>query len=249
MPTLHSAQKLDTLLPHGLSRWLVLDRLPDTLQRLYELEEMPAYVPLYVRTRLARNLAQSPLLVAANDPRSALWQTFVEGYGESPLRGVIITSHAPQTEVAAHLRTRLEVRFYGQRRGLLRFYDPWIAAHLFSPPGTGNAWLGPLERVVWHGGTFEQRAEAGSQWYAFATAEPEAAVSSLASPQSEDSAPALSPDQEAAMERFAMRWPLWRQRIEHHALDEHSQAHAQHFINACREEERYPPGNHQGNKR
>jgi|GEM_PF-3349865 len=236
MPVLHQAQALDSLLPSALSRWLVLDRLPDTLKRLYDLEEMPVYVPLYARTRFAGSLAQSPLLVSVSDPLAPLWQAFVEGQGESPLRGVIITSHAPQAEVVAHLRARLEIRFYGQRQGLLRFYDPWIAAHLFSSAAASRHWLGPLERVVWHGGTFEQRAEAGSQWYAFAAAEPDAPAPSLAM-LPDDKPLALAPEQEAAMERYAMRWPLWRQQVERHGLDENVQVHAQRFVSACLEAE------------
>lgn len=237
MPTLHQAAELDVLLPHDLSRWLVLDRLPDTLKWLYDLEDVPTYVPLYARTRFSDCLEQSPLLVSVSGEHSSLWQHFIEGRGEAPLRGVIITSQASQTEVVAHLRKRLETRFYGQRRGLLRFYDPWIAAHLFSSAAASRHWLGPLERVVWHGGTFEQRAEAGRQWYAFATTEPVAPVPSLAT-LSEDMPLALAPEQEAAMERYAIRWPLWRQRVERHGLCEDSQPHARRFVSACEEAER-----------
>ncbi|EPC00636.1 hypothetical protein L861_12650 [Litchfieldella anticariensis FP35 = DSM 16096] len=234
MPTLYHAPELAPLLSGDLPCWLVLDRLPDTLKRLYELEEAPQYVPLYARTRYADCLAQSPLLVRVSDALPPLWQTFVNGHGEAPLRGVIVTSQASTAEVVAHLRSRLETRFYGQRRGLLRFYDPWIAAHLFSHAVSDSAWLGPLQRVVWHGGTFEQRAEVGAQWYALSATD---APTSLAVP--DDEMPlGLAPAQETAMERYATRWPLWRQRVERHGLREDSREQARLFVTACEEAER-----------
>lgn len=242
MPRLEHAADLIPLLPRDMPRWLILDRLPDTLKHLYALEEAPDYVPLYANTRYAGHLEYSPLLVRADTPRSPVWQAFVEGRGERPLRGVIVTATATREDMLAHLRHRLEARFYGQRRGLLRFYDPWIAAHLFSHASPGSTWLGPLERVVWHGGTFEQRAASGVAWYAWHDDVEEWAPSvppPPSSPQAQDEAPlALEPAQASALGQYTERWPLWRQCADRHGLQDTSRDHVSRFLDACQEAER-----------
>ncbi|GGX80926.1 hypothetical protein GCM10007160_05180 [Litchfieldella qijiaojingensis] len=235
MPRFTEDRDLETLLPHEMPRWLVLDRLPDTLKRLYELEEAPDCEPLYARTAYADCLEQSPLLVRPGDVQSPLWRTFVEGCGETPLRGVIVAGHASGAEVAAHLRTRLETRFYGNRRGLLRFYDPWIAAYLFSRASRDNRWLGPLQSVIWHGGTFEKRAESGAQWQAFVAME----TDHQPHPTTLDSEEmALEPAQEADMENYMIRFPLWQRLAERHGLREDARDNIQRFVIACDEAER-----------
>lgn len=238
MPRLGYADDLISLLPRDMPCWLVLDRLPDTLQQLYSLEEAPDYVPLYANTRYAGHLEYSPLLVRADQPHSPLWQAFVEGLGERPLRGVVVTAAATQEDILAHLRQRLEARFYGQRHGLLRFYDPWIAAHLFSHASPGSTWLGPLERVVWHGGTFEQRAASGATWYAWhVDAEEPFPSPPPSSPSPAQDSIALTPAQASALERYAARWPLWQQCTERHGFQDISREHVSRFIDACQEAE------------
>src|SRR5690554_4056596 len=92
MPRLAYAADCTALLQQDMPRWLILDRLPDTLQQLYMLEDAPEYVPLYANTRYAAHLDYSPLLVRANQPRSAVWRAYVEGLGVRPLRGVVVTA-------------------------------------------------------------------------------------------------------------------------------------------------------------
>ena len=239
MPRLAYAADCTALLQQDMPRWLVLDRLPDTLQQLYMLEDAPEYVPLYANTRYAAHLDYSPLLVRANQSRSAVWRAYVEGLGERPLRGVVVTATATQDDVVMHLRQRLEARFDGQRRGLLRFYDPWIAAHLFSHDSPDSTWLGPLERVVWHGGTFEQRAASGVTWYAWHVDAEQSLPLSPPPPSSpQDTAPlTLAPAQVSALGRYAARWPLWRHYAERHGLQASSREHISRFLNACREAE------------
>lgn len=233
MSDLVSASRIEELLPGEAGIWLILERHPRTFERLYALESSPDIAWLFHDTRFTTLADQSPLVVSVS-PGSALLEEFAIGRGTLPLEGILVTSMAEPKQVLAHLRERLQIRFYGKRQAMLRYYDPWIAASFFSADNARDTWLGPLERVIWFGGNFLQRAHQGACWYACRGAPEEAAT--VAS----DNAVTLglSPAQERRLEEFVAHYPLWRYLAENVSLDETSAVHASRFISSLSEAER-----------
>ncbi|WP_355662424.1 DUF4123 domain-containing protein [Halomonas salifodinae] len=225
MSHLVSAAQLAELLPDEAGSWLVLERHSQTFERLYALESAPDIAWLFHDTRYAALADQSPLVVRVS-PGSALLEAFAAGQGAPPLEGILVSSTATPARVLAQLRKRLDIRFYGKRQALLRYYDPWVAAAFFSADEALNSWLGPLERVIWFGGTFAQRAQRGACWYA-CSATPE--VTAVVEP---DDVPGLTHAQESELEDLLAHYPLWRHLVEQAALDETSAEHAKRFLSA-----------------
>ncbi|MGP9732859.1 DUF4123 domain-containing protein, partial [Halomonas sp. AOP23-I1-8] len=113
--------------------------------------------------------------------------------------GVVIASRAPRNEVLAHLRSCLEVTFYGNRKGMLRFYHPDIAAALFSKPeGVSRQWFGPIDHWIWQGDEMGVKPTGFPLWQALEAGD-----------QTEERVPApahqvlrLTKYQEQALERY-----------------------------------------------
>lgn len=134
------------------------------LEMLYECEPDPDPVRLFEATPFAAQTNQSPVLFSlssnsgliaslANDPKQ--------------LSGLLIGTHAPHTELLAHLRGLLEARFMQGRKALLRYYDPRVASYLL-PTCTGQLqarWLGPINDIVWYGGTWADEADGNTHWH------------------------------------------------------------------------------------
>lgn len=216
----------------GERYWLVVEQHSETLGRLYALDSTPDIAWLFDETRYASARDVSPLVVATQ-PGTALWNAYVEGQGAAPLAGIAVASYSERDVMLRHLRHRLDAKFYGNRRGLLRYYDPWVAAHLFAD-APSSLWLGPLSGLFWYGGTFHQRAHHGAAWYACRPAS-----TALKEPISETGDPlSLSPDQEESLEAFVARYPLWQRLARDAELDEHSAEHARRFVAALDEAQR-----------
>ncbi|WP_052052384.1 DUF4123 domain-containing protein [Halomonas salina] len=229
------ADSLESLLLEDKERdtWVVIEQEARTLRRIYELEASPDLDYLFHGTRYAEWSEKSPLAVRVS-PSSPLWQAFVDDQGEPPLRGVMAVSSAPKQAVMAHLQKLLEVMFYGGRRALLRFYDPWIMAVLMSADSPSARWLGPLARVYWYGGTFAQRAESGAAWHAVKQAAGESdAVDSIAQEMI-----TLTREEESALEAFVSDYPLWAELEAKAGLDAGSAQHAACFISVLEEADR-----------
>ncbi|TFH85880.1 DUF4123 domain-containing protein [Billgrantia azerbaijanica] len=124
---------LEALLDDGAARWLVLEETGTTLKALYELSTTPEYEWLFLETGFAGFLKHSPLVIRVESLRSELFQAFREDPVGGRFPGILVTSHAAEADVLAHLRRCLDVRFYGERLGMVRFYHPAVAAALFSP--------------------------------------------------------------------------------------------------------------------
>ena len=229
----HHAQSLEALLLHeaNSATWLVLEREARTLQRIYEIEESPDLHYLFHDTRYAEMGDKSPLVVRSS-PETPLWQAFVEG-GAEPLKGIVVTSRTPTDVVMAHLRRLLEVSFYGRRRALLRFYDPWIMASLLGADTSVTRWLGPLAAIYWYGGTFDQRAEQGPAWHACLKRQEKGATQDVIT--SEEIV--LTREEEAALERFVADYPLWADLEARAGLDTGSAEHTARFIALLEEAE------------
>lgn len=240
MSHLVNASHLEGVLAGDQPIWLILERHPQTFERLYALDAAPDVHWLFHGTRYAELTEQSPLVVRTL-PGSDLVRAFDAGHGTPPLQGVLVSSSASQERVLAHLRDRLDIRFYGNRNALFRYYDPWIAASFFASDAAAASWQGPLEGVMWYGGTFEQRAERGATWYAcVAPAGVEGAL--LHAPPASFR---LSSVQERALEAFVAQYPLWQQLIKRTALDETSADHARRFVAAWDEASRLSIPHHE----
>lgn len=216
----------------GDRHWLVVEQRRDTLERLYTLDATPDIAWLFDDTRYASARDTGPLVVATQ-PGSALWDAFAEGRGATPLSGIAVSSIASTDTVLTHLRHRLDVRFYGSRQALLRYFDPWVAAHLFLDTPS-SLWLGPLSALFWHGGTFRQRARHGAVWYACRQDS-----APMKRPSIDASDPiSLTPAQEESLEAFVAHYPLWQRLRKSAGLEEGSAEHAQRFVAALDEAQR-----------
>eukprot|EP01093_Parvamoeba_rugata_P020005 TRINITY_DN9438_c0_g1_i1.p1 TRINITY_DN9438_c0_g1~~TRINITY_DN9438_c0_g1_i1.p1 ORF type:complete len:180 (-),score=8.21 TRINITY_DN9438_c0_g1_i1:28-567(-) len=138
------------------TRYLILEPRHKklVLQELYEIAENPRWVYLFSDTEWQGYLKESPVLLeAAQDSAEYRWG--LQSLKEESLSGLILESPKGLDVVASWLRARLTVRIEGQRKGLLRFYDPWIW-HRLAPQTIPVAEV--IERAIyWHGTPGQQR--------------------------------------------------------------------------------------------
>src|SRR5690554_5366159 len=135
-----------------LSTWLLLDFDEGLPKRLYQWGDQPDPLRLFDETELAGYSAQSPLLVSAeHNPR--LIRAFNDEPGNWP--GLLLATPHPLPLVLRHLRHILIIGFAGQRKGVLRYYNPRTASYFFpAQPVELAALLGPIQQLSWHGGTW-----------------------------------------------------------------------------------------------
>jgi len=131
------------------------------LQRIYQLEADPQPQALFAHTELEPHIEQGPWLigVAPDSPWLAAYRQAPEQWP-----GVLLSSRQPVDKLLAHLRQMLVVQFDGERKGVLRYYDPCVASYFFPATEAVAAWLGPIEQLLWHGTTWAERAEKISHW-------------------------------------------------------------------------------------
>jgi hypothetical protein len=132
------------------------------LQRIYQLEADPQPQALFAQTELAAHIEQGPWLMRLA-PDSQLLVAYRQAPEQWP--GVLLSSSRATDEALAHLRKILVVQFEGERKGVLRYYDPIVASYLFPATEAINAWLGPIEQFVWYGATWAANAEQAKRWH------------------------------------------------------------------------------------
>ncbi|EHJ92589.1 DUF4123 domain-containing protein [Vreelandella boliviensis] len=183
---------------NGLQHWLVLEENGKTLSSLYRQLQSVDFDWLFLQTRYKDFLKRSPILMPLNQATKGILETFSEDPRKGIAPGVIIASRAPRNEVLAHLRSCLEVTFYGNRKGMLRFYHPDIAAALFSQPeGVSRQWFGPIAQWIWQGDEIGAKPTASPLWQAL-EADDQTDESVLAP----DQVLQLTRHQEQALERY-----------------------------------------------
>lgn len=163
------ASTLSQLLNHnnGLQHWLVLEENGKTLSTLYRQLQNVDFDWLFLQTRYKDFLKRSPIVLPVNQASRGIVETFSADPRRGIAPGVVISSRAPRNEVLAHLRSCLDVTFYGNRKGMLRFYHPDIAAALFSKPeGVSRQWFGPIDQWIWQGEEMGVKPTASSLWQA-----------------------------------------------------------------------------------
>lgn len=152
---------------NGLQHWLVLEESGNTLSSLYRQLPNVDFDWLFLQTRYKDFLKRSPIMMPLNQATRGILETFSADPRRGIAPGVVIASHAPRNEVLAHLRSCLEVTFYGNRKGMLRFYHPDIAAALFShPEGVSRQWFGPIDQWIWQGDEMGVKYTASPLWQA-----------------------------------------------------------------------------------
>jgi len=146
-----------------MNTWVLLERTPNLLPRVYQLVGAPQLSMLFDKTELASYADQSPILVPC-DESSALLKAMRQTPKEWP--GLILQSEQPGAVVLAHLRQILFVHFDGNRRGVLRYCNPVTASYFFPACEAHQlkSWLGPVAHLSWHGGTWGDRASNVSAW-------------------------------------------------------------------------------------
>jgi hypothetical protein len=142
--------------------FMLLEWDESLLQRIYQLEPDPQPYALFSGTELDAHLAQGPWLIQLASDSSVL-----SAYRQSPEQwpGVLLSSAQPVEELLAHLRQMLVVQFEGNRKGILRYYDPLVASYLFPATDAITSWLGPIEQLFWHSATWAERSENTSHWW------------------------------------------------------------------------------------
>lgn len=188
--------------------YMLLECDKQTLQRIYRLESEPEPYELFANTELAAHVEQGPWLMRLS-PASE----WLAAYSSAPQQwsGLLLSSMRPVQELLAHLRKMLVVPFDGQRKGVLRYYDPRVASYLFPATAEADAWLGPIEQLIWHGATWAESARGESHWQSLKAEHSGAAVPSL-------DTFALDRQQTEAferqqLERFAYDWQQGQQSI------------------------------------
>lgn len=200
---------------HHLHHWLVLEETGETLSSLYQQVPALEYTWLFLETPYADFLKRSPVVLRIDETISNVLNAFSQDPREGIAPGIVVASQASQEEVLAHLRHCLNVTFYGNRKGMLRYYHPDMAAALFgAPEHVGQAWFGPLERWIWHGEA-HPRTPGASTWLALhADDDPSArdrAQDHTARAQAKATPGlALSRGQEAALERHMRVMKAWK---------------------------------------
>lgn len=131
------------------------------LQRIYQLETDPRPQALFAETELASHIEHGPWLMQLT-PDSP----WLSDYRQTPEQwpGVLLSSSQPVEQLLAHLRKMLVVQFSGNRKGVLRYYDPQVASYLFMATEAVATWLGPIEQLLWHGATWAESANRISHW-------------------------------------------------------------------------------------
>ncbi|EPC00227.1 hypothetical protein L861_06960 [Litchfieldella anticariensis FP35 = DSM 16096] len=204
-----SAESLSALLgtETGLKHWLVLEETGQTLASLYDMSPAVEYEWLFLETPFADFLKRSPLILRLNDVRGDILHAFEQDPKTGISPGIVVSSQASEAEVFAHLRRCLEVRFYDDRKGMLRYYHPDIAAALFeSSSRPSRQWLGPLECWIWFGTTLQQQHNEGPCWHALCHDESDVEALELNATQPI----ALSREQEDALEAHILARRAWR---------------------------------------
>ena len=131
-------------------KYLLLDgvRYDQALARLYQRDEELQIEPLYAGTPWQKLADLGPILLGPNQ-HSPLWQE-VENEPEWRTAAAVLTSHAPMTQIADHLRQFNQVTDTQGNAYLLRYADPLIAWFWLNSFGTATAIqvLGPISQ--WH---------------------------------------------------------------------------------------------------
>lgn len=141
----------------ALSTWLLLDFNEELPKRLYQRGDQPDPLRLFDETELASYSAQSPLLVRAEHNPKVL-RAFHDEPDDWP--GLLLTTPHPLPLLLQQLRHILIIGFDGQRKGVLRYYNPRTASYFFpAQPVELAAWFGPIQQLSWHGGTWRDEAE------------------------------------------------------------------------------------------
>lgn len=137
-------------------RYLVLEsrQKKTVLQALYNISDNPRWVYLFADSEWQAYLDESPILLETAQ-NSAEYRWGLTGLKEESLSGLLLESTQGRDAVVSWLRARLTVCFDGNRKGLLRLYDPkiWHCLAVKSKPEADI-----IERVLyWHGKPGQQR--------------------------------------------------------------------------------------------
>lgn len=132
------------------TRYLLVDgvRYNEALARLYRRAEDIQIEPLYANTPWQEVADLGPILLGLNQ-NSPLWQE-VNDEPEWHTAAAVLTSHAPMTQIADHLRQFNQVTDAQGNTYLLRYADPlvaWFWLKSFSS-NTAIPVLGPVHQ--WH---------------------------------------------------------------------------------------------------
>lgn len=142
----------------------ITDPQPGLLEIVYQHEIEPDPSFLFARTPLAELRNHGPILVRLSAQSSLL--RFLK---EAPdrFKGLLITTQADRSILLEHLQALLQVKFDLQRRALLRYYDPVVASYFWPSIEADETatWMGPIQKIVWYGGTWANKVERKLRWY------------------------------------------------------------------------------------
>jgi Domain of unknown function (DUF4123) len=147
------------------AQWLLLD-VPGSPDAGWKLQQRFADTPRYAlfeNTDLHALRDQGPQLIELS-AQSSLAQCCHGEPADWP--GLLLVSSVPSEQLLGHLRRMLTVTFGLHYKGLLSYYNPFIASYFFDACDARelSRWLGPIDKVYWYGGTWADRAIGSVGW-------------------------------------------------------------------------------------
>jgi hypothetical protein len=138
------------------TRYLVLEsrQKKTLLQALYDISDNPQWAYLFADSEWQDYLDESPILLETVQ-NSAEYRWALMGLEDESLSGLLLESTQGLDAVVSWFRARLTVCFDGDRKGLLRLYDPkiWRSLAVKSMPDAEI-----IDRAIyWYGKPGQQR--------------------------------------------------------------------------------------------
>jgi hypothetical protein len=138
------------------TRYLVLEsrQKKTLLQALYDISDNPQWAYLFADSEWQDYLDESPILLETVQ-NSAEYRWALMGLEDESLSGLLLESTQGLDAVVSWFRSRLTVCFDGDRKGLLRLYDPkiWRSLAVKSMPDAEI-----IDRsIYWYGKPGQQR--------------------------------------------------------------------------------------------
>lgn len=132
--------------------YLILDgsRFPNIYMHLYEVEDLPDFVPLFKSTYFESILSVSPCIVRIKQHNEGILPWFLE-YGSAENKGWIFTSDLDLGHIVSHFQDCLVANLPDSRKVLFRYYDPSIIHILAHCPNTDTflKLTEPCSSIIW----------------------------------------------------------------------------------------------------
>lgn len=137
--------------------WFILNNGadPEQIKRIFKYHTQPNPYSLFDQTLLSEIKENGPYVLRVDDSPK-----FMQSYlADSQLwQGIMLETNATSEQLLSHLRNLLLVRFEEEQKGILNYYHQQVATYFFQMPEyLLPFWLGPINKVVWYGATWQDK--------------------------------------------------------------------------------------------